>query len=90
LKESEQYEMALRIQRTYLNGDASQLQVNLAQNVDRNVGTLLEKGEITSELFDGVLRGVEENLRDTFSRFQFTKNYKNYMDAKKFVANQVL
>jgi hypothetical protein len=90
MKESEQFEMALRIHRTYLNGSTSQLQVNLAQNVDGNIGVLLEKGEISQDMFDGVLRGVEENLRDTFSRFQFTKNYKNYMDAKKFVANQVL
>jgi hypothetical protein len=89
LKETQNVEFASQIHRAFLNGASSELQVNLPDNIVSNVSKSIEQGLITPDLFDGVLKGVEENLGDTFSRFRLTKFYKNYFESKKFLEDQI-
>jgi hypothetical protein len=84
-----QSESASQIYRTYLNGPSSELQVNLPNNLTLNMTKLIEQSLISSDLFDGVMKGVEENLGDTFSRFRLTKFYKNHFESKKFLEDQI-
>jgi hypothetical protein len=89
LKETQNGELATQIQSTYLNGASSELQVNLPDKITINISKLIEQGEITPNLFDDVMKGVEENLKDTFSRFRLTKFYKNHFESKKFLEDQI-
>jgi hypothetical protein len=89
LKETQLSESASRIIGTYLNGPSSELQVNLPNNLATKVSKSVEQGPISSDLFDGIMKGVEENLKDTFSRFRLTKFYKNHFESKKFLQDQI-
>jgi hypothetical protein len=72
---------------TYLSRD-SELEVNLGQNLQGVITSKIESGDISHKMFDGVLKGVEENLRDTYGRFCGTKIFQNYIDSQIFLESQ--
>jgi hypothetical protein len=85
----EQEQMASRMFNFYLNGENSELEVNLSQTVSSQIRYLIQNQLISSDMFSNVLKGVEENLSDTYSRFIASNEFKNFHEVKSFIQSQV-
>jgi hypothetical protein len=68
-------QMAKFIFNTYLNGSESLLEVNIESKLCDEVKQRIQKNEFPSDLFDSIEKEIDKNMKDTFSRFRFEKDY---------------
>eukprot|EP01080_Neovahlkampfia_damariscottae_P000520 gene520-8033_t len=82
-------EFALNIWDVYLNGTSSRLEVNVNQRECENVKRNIDNDLLEIELFDVILKEVEGNMKDTFGRFRFTKEYQRFSFHKELIKEQI-
>eukprot|EP01080_Neovahlkampfia_damariscottae_P003622 gene3622-6438_t len=63
----------------YFNGRSSELEVNIPNHVTSNIKENINADAIDRLLFFEAKEGVILNMKDTFSRFIWTKEYKNFI-----------
>ena len=84
-------ELAQKIYSTYLNGNSSELEVNITQELCREIKQKIdnEEEEIDIDLFKEVLKSIRSNLKDTFGRFRFTQDYLNFQKTSDILNKEV-
>jgi len=73
---------AKRICDKYFNGDESLMEVNVQKKDTDLLWRKLKQKNVDLEMFDNILKTVEVNLCDSYSRFRLTKEYKQYIAEK--------
>jgi hypothetical protein len=68
-------QMAKFIFTTYLNGSESLLEVNIESKLCDEIKQRIQKNEFPVDLFDSIEKEIDKNMKDTFSRFRFEKDY---------------
>eukprot|EP01080_Neovahlkampfia_damariscottae_P009589 gene9589-1791_t len=77
---------ASKIYLKYLNGEYSELEVNVPRRLTKKVKAFLDTDKVPEvDLFDEILIVVRENLSDTFSRFILSEELIRYQDTRKLV-----
>lgn len=75
-------EMAEKIYSNYLKGKESIFEVNIDRKTCEEVKQKILDGNVDITLFDNVYQAVKMNLIDTYSRFEYSSIYKQYLQAK--------
>jgi hypothetical protein len=70
--------LAVEVQKTYLMGALSPMEINIATSQAKQVSNAIETNAIDSTLFAEIERVLMVNITDTYFRFQYTNRYKNY------------
>lgn len=78
-------QMARNIFDKYLNGDESELEVNVSRKSCTIVKEKMETGEIAKHLFDDIESALMINLSDTLTRLILTPEYGSYQLQKSFI-----
>eukprot|EP01080_Neovahlkampfia_damariscottae_P007878 gene7878-12347_t len=79
----------LMIYHTYLNGDASELEINVGRKICQEIiAKLQHEPELKQDLFEKIEKQVVINLSDTFQRFFLTIEIEDYggADIKDIIA----
>jgi hypothetical protein len=87
LEEIDRRECSQRIFSSYMNGNLSDLEVNLPGSVCRSVKEKIDNFavELTPNLFDEAMMMVKNNLSDTYSRFIISDDYLKLMNSLEFI-----
>ena len=71
--------------RRFLNGDASELELNVSQQTGRKLRATIDSGHVEERSLNEVLDGCVTNMADTFSRFILTPEYQGYIKMDHFI-----
>eukprot|EP01080_Neovahlkampfia_damariscottae_P008649 gene8649-596_t len=87
---NERREFATLIYNTYMNGEASKLEVNLPGKISRELKDKIDDldVELKSDLFDDIIYVAKDNLEDTFARFIISDEYLNLTKKLEFIRSE--
>ena len=86
MAEKERIKNSSRIYLKYLNGEYSELEVNVPRRWSNRVKIKLDSNEIPNiDLFDDVLTITRENLSDTYSRFILSNEMTSFLETQKLL-----
>eukprot|EP01080_Neovahlkampfia_damariscottae_P000519 gene519-8032_t len=88
-RKSKRDSLALKIFDVYLNGTASTLEVNVNQKECENVKRNIDEAAFEDDLFEKIMNEVESNMKDTFGRFRFTKEYQKFTVQIDIISDQM-
>eukprot|EP01080_Neovahlkampfia_damariscottae_P007841 gene7841-12314_t len=73
----------------YLNGTDSIYQVNIAESLISEIHNSIENNNFPSDLFDRIEKEIDVNLKDTYGRFRFQREYLMLMKTVEFQTTQI-
>eukprot|EP01080_Neovahlkampfia_damariscottae_P011020 gene11020-3726_t len=76
--------LAIQIYGTYLDGANSPLEVNVSFKTRSKLKKAEGLGSFETDLFNGVMQEIKANMVDTYSRFQVTPGYLQYLSKNRF------
>jgi hypothetical protein len=83
-KKNPTLEKAQSIYSMYCNGRLSELEINVTVSTCTDVYKIIQSGNVNPEMFKIIEDQIVSNMRDTFSRFRWTIEYKSYQQSKQF------
>ena len=86
LNDKQRSKQANKIFLKYLNGEFSELEVNIPKRYTKPVRMHIDSKEIPDwDIFEQILQITKENLSDTFSRFILSNEMENYTKTRQIV-----
>ena len=86
LNDKQRSRQANKIFLKYLNGEFSELEVNIPKRYTKPVKMHIDSKEIPDwNIFEQILQLTKENLSDTFSRFILSNEMENYTKTRQIV-----
>jgi hypothetical protein len=83
-KKNSTLEKAQSIYYMYCNGKLSELEINVTVSSCTELYKMIQSGNVNSEMFKSIEDQIVSNMRDTYSRFRWTIEYKSHVQSKKF------
>lgn len=82
-------EFLQKLHSRYLNGIRSELEVNVTKDISLQIKDAIESNNLPENLLEPLQKLLILNLSDTYSRFIFSKEYKNWVKSKTFLQESI-
>lgn len=82
IENDERLKFARYIHNLYLNGNLSNMEINVSKTLISEVISAIDRNQIGPSLFSSIEREILTNLSDTYSRFLFVPQYIEYTKSK--------